>query len=472
MLCYLPALRDGFALDDVPIIRDNLQIHSLGGILQALALPYWYVEGHLYRPLTTLSFGLEWGLSGGRPLLFHLINLGWHALVTALVVRLSLRWWSPLASAFAGLWFAVHAVHAEAVANIVGRSELVCAAALLGVALIASDQPTADGPARRREWWWVFALTAAAMASKEVGAVAPCIAWAAAITPVRGCPHRDTSSRLAPGWRRRRRRPGVDRRPPDRARFLRGRRAPLRFYARIGHARRSARPRDYPDRRRVAARAAAAAPGLFAGRGYYFPPPIAAVAVGVAIALAAVAVLVWHARRPNPWTLAALFRCRHLRARLQPRRANGHRRRPPHPVQPEHWRRPDRRRRHCGRTSAGAGSMSLVRRPSWRLAACSASSHSARGTIPNQRSRRFATVPPRASLAITWWPRWTTAVAMQGAPGRGHAGALALTPHNPPLLYMAGANALRRRDTTVAFSFSCVDWSRSPLLAPGASRLY
>ena len=27
MLCYLPALRDGFALDDVPIIRDNLPIH-------------------------------------------------------------------------------------------------------------------------------------------------------------------------------------------------------------------------------------------------------------------------------------------------------------------------------------------------------------------------------------------------------------------------------------------------------------
>jgi len=184
IVCYLPALRDGFALDDTIIIRDNLRIHSLRTLPQALGLPYWYDEGHLYRPLTTLSFGLEWLLGGGGPFLFHAINVLWHALVSALVVRVALRWWPPVAAAVAGVWFALHPVHAEAVANIVGRSELACAGALLGIVLVASRAPATSLPAdRRRQWWTIFGLAAVAMASKEIGAVAPIIAWAAALTP-------------------------------------------------------------------------------------------------------------------------------------------------------------------------------------------------------------------------------------------------------------------------------------------------
>ena len=200
VLIYLPALRNGFALDDVVIIANDHPLHQLATLFVALTRPYWYDEGHLYRPLTTLAFGLEWALGGGSPLIFHLVNLAWHAVVSALVARLTLRWWPPVTAAAAGVWFALHPVHAETVANIVGRSELVCAASLLALALIATRapdlsavrathvEPKAAPPASprpgTREWWTVFLLSLCAIASKETGAVAPAIVWLAAVTPL------------------------------------------------------------------------------------------------------------------------------------------------------------------------------------------------------------------------------------------------------------------------------------------------
>jgi hypothetical protein len=189
VLCYLPALRNGFALDDVVIIADDAAIHHLSTLFAALGRPYWYDVGHLYRPLTTLSFGLEWIAGHGAPLLFHAVNVAWHAGISALVARLALRWWPAPAALAAGLWFAIHPVHAEAVANIVGQSELVCAAALLGLVLLGTAAPAGESsrlrPGRERlTLWLAFALAACAMASKETGVVAPALVWAAAVTPV------------------------------------------------------------------------------------------------------------------------------------------------------------------------------------------------------------------------------------------------------------------------------------------------
>jgi hypothetical protein len=191
VLCYLPALRDGFALDDVVIIANDAAIHHLSTLVAALGRPYWYDVGHLYRPLTTLSFGLEWTAGHGTPLLFHAVNIAWHAGISALVAKLALRWWPAPAALAAGLWYAIHPVHAEAVANIVGRSELVCGGALLGLALLATTAPPAIGPAgtvrtgrERLTLWLAFGLAACAMASKETGVVAPAVVWAAAITPL------------------------------------------------------------------------------------------------------------------------------------------------------------------------------------------------------------------------------------------------------------------------------------------------
>lgn len=190
-ICYIPALRNGFALDDMIIVADDAPLHAWSTLAAALARPYWYDEGHLYRPLTTLAFGVEWAIGHGRPLVFHFANVLWHGLAAGLVARLALRWWPPTAALAAGAWFAVHPVHAEAVANIVGRSELVCAAALLALVLLAvpaTPGQEADGAPDRLSLWLAFVLAACAMASKETGVVAPAIVLVAAVTPVSGNP--------------------------------------------------------------------------------------------------------------------------------------------------------------------------------------------------------------------------------------------------------------------------------------------
>lgn len=183
---YAPSIGNGFAYDDVTAIVRNPLLHGLRTLPSALSQAYWLSQGNLYRPLTLLSWGLEWQASGGQPWLFHLLNVLWHAAATLLVTRLALRWLPAAGALCAGLAFALHPVHAEAVANAVGRSEIVAAAMLAALGL-AVTAPHAE-PTRMRAVA-VALLAAGALASKEVGVVAPAVAfglaWARPGTPRR-----------------------------------------------------------------------------------------------------------------------------------------------------------------------------------------------------------------------------------------------------------------------------------------------
>ncbi len=161
---YLPTTRYGFVQDDRAIIASNPGAHSIGAALAAFNDPYWPRESHagLYRPVTILSYAVDWTVSGGRVGWLHLMNALWHGLATVLLVAVLARWLPALAAAAAGLVFAWHPVHVEAVANLVGRAELLVAAGILGAVLAA----------RRR--WWIVAVACAALAmfSKEHGVIA------------------------------------------------------------------------------------------------------------------------------------------------------------------------------------------------------------------------------------------------------------------------------------------------------------
>jgi len=120
-----------FAYDDNLIVLENTGIQSLETLPQALVEPYWpgrYGTGlGLWRPVVTALFGAEWALFGGNPVGFHVVNVLFHAAVTVLVVLL-LGEILPVAGAFiGGLLFAVHPVHVEAVANVVGVAEILSA---------------------------------------------------------------------------------------------------------------------------------------------------------------------------------------------------------------------------------------------------------------------------------------------------------------------------------------------------------
>ncbi len=173
---YSNSLFNGFAYDDVWIVETRNVIHGLGQLGQLLTSDYWpsrFGSG-LYRPLTLLSFAVDWSVWGGAPFGFHLTNVLLHATVTALLTLLLLRlfpWWAALAG---GAVFAVHSVHTEAVANVVGRGELL-AALFVVVACLVYVRATRNGGVPWRSVVLICGCYALALVSKEGGAVLPAL---------------------------------------------------------------------------------------------------------------------------------------------------------------------------------------------------------------------------------------------------------------------------------------------------------
>ena len=173
---YLGALWNRWAMDDLPIIATNPLVHSWSGLWAAFTQPYWPAgenNGGVYRPLALASYVLDWQL--GSVALFHAVNILWHAGASAAVAALTRRLADARSALIAGLLFAVHPVHVEAVANVVGRAELMtCAFAILAVyAALVSDRPL-----------WSLLAWGAALLSKEEGAVVPaliCWGWMAGV---------------------------------------------------------------------------------------------------------------------------------------------------------------------------------------------------------------------------------------------------------------------------------------------------
>ena len=149
-LVYLPALRNSFALDDGTIVERNPSAHAVGAALDAFGRPYWppATQAGQWRPLVILSFAVDWQLSGGSTTWLHAANVVWHAAATGLLVLVAAAY-LPAAGALAGgVLFAVHPVHVEAVANLVGRAEMM-AAAFLFLALLCAREVRARAAAAR-----------------------------------------------------------------------------------------------------------------------------------------------------------------------------------------------------------------------------------------------------------------------------------------------------------------------------------
>lgn len=132
-------LGNGFAYDDVFIIRDNPAVNTLQPITQYFRETYWGpARGHdaLYRPLTVWAYAVQWKLGGGTPLIFHAVNVTLYAAASVSLLLL-LRSLAPAGPAlFGAAIFAAHPLHVEAVANVVGQAELWVACAVFGSATI------------------------------------------------------------------------------------------------------------------------------------------------------------------------------------------------------------------------------------------------------------------------------------------------------------------------------------------------
>ena len=191
-LVYLGALRLGFALDDVPIIATNPLVHRWSGLLEAFATPYWppAAGAAMYRPLTIASFALDW--QSGQLVWLHAVNVLWHVAASVTVAALARRWSDSTGGALlAGMVFAVHPVHVEAVANLVGRAEVLASLfAMLSVyAALERDQLA----------WSLVALTLGLL-SKETAASVPGLIAAGWLTGVGHRPSRRRLLEYLGGW--------------------------------------------------------------------------------------------------------------------------------------------------------------------------------------------------------------------------------------------------------------------------------
>jgi hypothetical protein len=176
---------NGFTYDDVYVVEQNPLMKYLHGWWRVFHLSYWpkSAGGDGYRPLTILAFRVEAMLGHLHPMVFHAVNIALYALSAWLVFLVARRLLPLWAAWVAAALFAVHPVHVEAVANVVGQSELWVAVALLGsTALYLRDRM--EGPLRPSTALWILLLYAVACFAKEHGIVLPAILVAAELTVV------------------------------------------------------------------------------------------------------------------------------------------------------------------------------------------------------------------------------------------------------------------------------------------------
>ncbi|CAL8262266.1 unnamed protein product [Merluccius merluccius] len=180
VLLYVNTLGADFCYDDSRAIKTNQDLLPETPWANIFYDDFWgtlltHSGSHKsYRPLCTLSFRLNHALGGLEPRGYHLVNVAFHGTVTGLftlLARLLLGHgpWSLLA----GLLFASHPIHTEAVAGVVGRAD-VGAALFFLLSLLCYVRHCRlrghEGPRRLSVWLLgSLGLAACSMLWKEQG---------------------------------------------------------------------------------------------------------------------------------------------------------------------------------------------------------------------------------------------------------------------------------------------------------------
>ncbi|XP_029697225.1 protein O-mannosyl-transferase TMTC3 isoform X2 [Takifugu rubripes] len=173
--CFWNSLSCGFVFDDVSAILDNKDLRPSTPLRNLFLNDFWGTpmseeRSHKsYRPLTVLTFRLNYLFSELNAASYHLLNLVLHAVVCVLFLRVCRLFLDKTSSLVAALLFAVHPIHTEAVTGVVGRAELLSSIFLLAAFLAYTKSTGVD----RSIVWAPIALTvvlvAAATLCKEQG---------------------------------------------------------------------------------------------------------------------------------------------------------------------------------------------------------------------------------------------------------------------------------------------------------------
>ncbi|KAF1537415.1 Transmembrane and TPR repeat-containing protein 3, partial [Eudyptula albosignata] len=129
--CYWNSLFCGFVFDDVSAILDNKDLHPSTPLKNLFQNDFWGTpmseeRSHKsYRPLTVLTFRLNYLFSELNAVYYHFLNLVFHVVVCVVFLKVCKLFLDNRSSVVASLLFAVHPIHTEAVTGVVGRAELL-----------------------------------------------------------------------------------------------------------------------------------------------------------------------------------------------------------------------------------------------------------------------------------------------------------------------------------------------------------
>jgi protein O-mannosyl-transferase len=146
-LVYLNTLHNDLVYDDALIVEQHLVIRDPSNFPDIWTKAGWLPNrtGIVYRPLSLWSFSVnyrlnEWmGLDGTDVVNYHIFNLMLHAVASCLLLLLLLRLRiHQTAALIAAAIFAVHPVHTEAVAALIGRAEMM--AFIFGIVFLLNHQ--------------------------------------------------------------------------------------------------------------------------------------------------------------------------------------------------------------------------------------------------------------------------------------------------------------------------------------------
>ncbi|XP_041055597.1 protein O-mannosyl-transferase TMTC4 isoform X1 [Carcharodon carcharias] len=193
LLCFGISYDGDFVFDDSEAIINNKDLRPETSLSNLWEHDFWgsnlisNTSHKSYRPFTVLTFRLNYLIAGGlHPVGFHVVNIALHSVISVMTLdvfsvllgglehdekgRLISR--APKASFLAALFFAVHPIHTESVAGIVGRADLLCALFFL-LSFISYCKAFRKYDAEGEfSFYWIFAsllLCAVAMLCKEQG---------------------------------------------------------------------------------------------------------------------------------------------------------------------------------------------------------------------------------------------------------------------------------------------------------------
>ncbi len=129
-IVFANTISHDYAWDDKIVIQENPRVKKGISGIPALFTKYssqFQYDQYSYRPITLISFAIDYDLSHGSPHFSHFMNVFYYSILSVLIfIFLSSLFskYHPIFAFLATLLFIVHPLHVEVVANIKSRDEI------------------------------------------------------------------------------------------------------------------------------------------------------------------------------------------------------------------------------------------------------------------------------------------------------------------------------------------------------------